>query len=81
MKKRVVAVGANGVRVGEDHPLARLTNHEVDLVIELHEKHGKTYRWLAETFDLSVRAIAAYCRRERRAATVVGYRTLHVAIK
>ncbi len=30
--KRFFAINANGLRVGEDHPRAKLTDHDVDLI-------------------------------------------------
>ena len=30
--RQLVKINANGLRVGEDHPLAKLTDHEVELL-------------------------------------------------
>ncbi len=54
-------------RCGETHPRARLTDHDVDLIRELHEYHGLSYSVLAEKFDSSKSAIADICRYRRRA--------------
>lgn len=54
------------VRFGEDHPQAKLTNYEIELVRRLHEEDGKGYGWLARKFELSKGAVAKICRYERR---------------
>jgi len=48
----LVAVNDKGRRVGEDHPNATLTDHEVDLLLELRESEGWGYRRLAKRFDI-----------------------------
>jgi hypothetical protein len=34
---KLAAVNEQGHRIGEDHPRARLTNHEVELIFDLHD--------------------------------------------
>lgn len=48
---RLVAVNDRGLRIGETHPRAVLTDHEVDLLLELRAE-GYSYRWLGEKFDI-----------------------------
>jgi len=36
-RKRLVAVNAKGYRLGEDHHRAKLTNHDIDLILDLME--------------------------------------------
>lgn len=51
-KARMVAVNENGQRIGEDHPRAVLTNHEVELLLALHTE-GYGTGWLAVKFEIS----------------------------
>jgi hypothetical protein len=57
---KVVAVNEKGRRIGETHPRARLTDHEVDLIRELYDElvaEGKgrraTEAMIAEKFEIS----------------------------
>lgn len=77
MKLRVGVNGA-GLRVGEDHPNAKLTNCEVDLVRALHDS-GMCYRLLAEKFEVSKSLIALICRCERRTEAAVAWKTIDTA--
>lgn len=63
---KTVAVNEVGLLVGEDHPNAKLTDAEVELVRELRETERMSYDWLAEKFGVSKSAIAKICRYERR---------------
>lgn len=50
--RKYVAVNEAGHVVGEDHPRAVLTDHDVDLLLELRAE-GMSYRWLALKFEIS----------------------------
>lgn len=63
---KLVAVNDRGLRIGEDHPNAELTDGEVELVRRLNGQ-GMSFRILAEKFEQSKGAIAKICRYERRA--------------
>lgn len=76
--QRLVAVNERGRRIGEDHPLARLTDGEVELIRQLHEE-GMSYAVLAEKFEVSRWAIGRICRYERRAQTPAAFNKVHVA--
>lgn len=68
---RMLAVNELGIRIGEDHQRAKLTNIEVDRLLDLHEEDGVGYRRLAEMFGVSkrtVRDICAYRKRCQHAA-------------
>ena len=67
MTNELVGLSELHKRCGETHPRARLTDHDVDLIRELHEEHGLSYSVLAEKFDSSKSAIADICRYRRRA--------------
>lgn len=75
--KKTVAINERGLRVGEDHQNAKLTNEEVDMIRELHCE-GLSYKTLAEKFEVSKSLIAAICRFERRAETATNWKVLIV---
>lgn len=70
-----VAVNERGRRIGESHPRAKLTDHEVDLIRELHEGEkgpdGKVtrlgYKRIAAKFEISKRAVRDIISCRRRA--------------
>jgi predicted DNA-binding protein (UPF0251 family) len=76
--KKLIAVNAQGLRIGEDHPNAGLTNNEVELVRRLHDE-GMQYADIAQRFEISKWAVGRICRYERRAQTVAGFKMVHVA--
>ncbi|NMF99559.2 hypothetical protein GPA27_19460 [Aromatoleum toluolicum] len=59
-----------GIRIGEHHQNARLTDAEVDLIRELHEDEGMGYGELAKRFDVGKSTIADICTYRRRAQTI-----------
>lgn len=51
---------------GERHPNAKLSDHDVDLIRELHAEHRIGYQTLATKFEVSkenVRDVVKYRRR------------------
>ncbi len=74
--KRVVAVTDRGLRVGEDHQNAKLTDAEVDNIRELREAHGFSYSLIADWFGVSKSTIAMVCRYERRAEVASEWKTI-----
>ena len=78
MKKRVVAIGEKGKRVGEDHGRARLTNHEVELIRALHAA-GMGYKQLAGKFEVGVRTIRDIVHLRKRATAAMGWKTVGCA--
>jgi predicted DNA-binding protein (UPF0251 family) len=77
MNVRKVAVNESGLRIGEDHPNAKLTDAEVEQIRLLH-KSGMGYGTLAEKYEVSKWAIGRICRYERRAQTPVNFNQVHV---
>ena len=57
--KKTKAVNAGGLPIGEDHPRAKLCNHDVDLILDLRAEvkpngdHVWSYGALARMFDCS----------------------------
>ncbi|MDD5176277.1 MAG: hypothetical protein PHQ05_07650 [Sterolibacterium sp.] len=75
--QKTVAVNDAGLRIGEDHPNAKLTDAEVERIRSLHED-GMSYDALAEKFEVSKWAIGRICRYERRAQTPANFKSVHV---
>jgi len=62
-----------GWRVGELHHNAKLTDHDVDLIIELREKYGLTYKAIGEKFDVTFACVYQICsglKRSRRGGRI-----------
>lgn len=76
-RRLVIAVNEQGVRVGESHHNAKLTDHEIELVHRLHDE-GLGYLAIARRFDVSKSCIAGIVRCERRAQTPARWKTLEV---
>jgi transposase len=52
-------------RFGQRHPRAKLTDHDVRLVIQLVD-HGLSYRAVAEKFEVSKSCVAGIAQGRRR---------------
>lgn len=75
--KRSVMVNEAGLRIGEDHPNAKLTDSEVERIRSLHDE-GMSYKTLAEKFEVSKGSIAKICRYERRGQFVTDFKAVPV---
>lgn len=76
--QRTVAVNGAGLRIGEDHPNAKLTDYEVELMRRLHEQ-GMSYKTLAKKFGVSKGAVAKICRYERRGQHAARFKAVPVS--
>lgn len=76
----VVAVNERGRRIGDSHPLAKLSNREVELVLALRREDPKrwTYDALRRKFSVSKSCIAWICRGEKRNHTAAAFKTVHL---
>lgn len=72
-----VKINASGLRVGEDHHNAKLTDAEVDRLLALHDE-GFGYKRLARMFEISRSEVRNICLGRRRCQTVAGHRRVHV---
>lgn len=85
-ESRMVAVNDRGDRLGEDHPRAKLTNHDIDLMFELRfptdGASPMSYGQIAEKFEVSKGYVSDILsdRRRRRACTPSAYRRVRLAI-
>lgn len=72
---RFVPVNDRGLRIGEGHPRARLTDNDVENIRALGET-GMRYRLIAEKFEVSKWMIGRICRYERRNQTTFGFKQI-----
>lgn len=54
------------MKTGQYHHRAKLTDHDVELIRQLHEE-GMSYTTIARKFDVSRSMVGRICRFERRA--------------
>lgn len=77
MADRTVTVNEQGLWIGEDHPRAKFTNAEVELMRKLRES-GMTHKEIAEKFGASPHTVGRICRYERRTGVAAGERKVHI---
>lgn len=77
---KTVAVNEVGLRIGEGHPNSKLTDAEVEIIRQLHEDDGMSYKEIAEKFEVSKWCIGKICRYERREQTPADWKEIEVAI-
>lgn len=75
--KKYVVVNERGRRIGESHPRAKLTDHEIDLIRDLAEdevdtagkviRKGMSYREIAKKFEMNFKHVGDIVRCEKRA--------------
>lgn len=71
MSRRFVGVNDRGHVVGQDHHRAKLTDHEVGLVLELRAD-GMKIRDIAGKMDVSPTTVADICSGRTRSHLVMG---------
>jgi hypothetical protein len=76
--KRTVGVNDRGLRVGEDHQHARLTDAECELIRQMHEQ-GMSYKKLADKFEVGKTTVADIVKMRRRSQYPVSWRVVRVA--
>lgn len=72
-RKKSLAVNDRGYVIGEQHHRAKLSDHEVDLVLELIDE-GIPPGEVARKFDISRRTVRDYIAGRARAQTVAGHK-------
>jgi IS30 family transposase len=75
--KKLVGVNERGLRVGEDHQHARLTDAECEMIRQLHEE-GMSYNELARKFEVGKSTIADIVKCRRRAQYPVAWRNVQM---
>lgn len=73
----LVAVNDAGIRIGQDHQRAVLSDTEVELMRQLAEG-GMAYSELARMFEVSKYTVGRICRYERRAQIPAGFKRMHI---
>ena len=75
-RKVFIAVDEKGLRIGETHPNAKLTDAQVDEMRDLRELKGWTYDQLAAHFNVPYITVQKICTYERRASTIARWKVL-----
>jgi hypothetical protein len=75
---RVVSVNDSGLRIGQYHPRATLTDSEVENMRRLHENDRYGYGRLAKLFEVTKSTVAAICTYRRRADTIARWKTIRI---
>lgn len=74
---RVVATNGKGIRLGEDHQNAKLTNDEVDMMMRLRDE-GWGWAKLAEKFEISKRHVRDIAAGKKRCQTASKWRVVRL---
>ena len=70
---RVIKLNLRGNRIGESNPMAELSDHEVDLLLQMREErhddgsHRYSLQWLADKFEVPKSTVSDICSGRRRA--------------
>jgi hypothetical protein len=82
MAVKLVPVNERGLRIGEDHQHAKLTNREIDMLLELREqldaqgKHLWGYKRLAKKFDISPSHARYVCKGHSRCQSAHAFKKI-----
>lgn len=77
MTQRIVGVNERGLRVGEDHQNAKLTDAEIDVLLEFRQR-GWGYKRLAKKFEISKAQVRRICSGAARHQTPSAFRRVPV---
>jgi DNA invertase Pin-like site-specific DNA recombinase len=72
---KLVGVNERGLRVGQDHQRAKVTDRDVELIRQMHDE-GMSYRVLASKFELSTSTLWAICNFVKRAQPAVRWKSI-----
>lgn len=75
---KLVGISESGSRVGETHHRAKLSDHDIDLIRELHEE-GLSYREIAIKFCVGKSTVRDIVKCRRRWQTPVTWRKVEIA--
>lgn len=75
---KLVAVNNSGLRIGEDHPKARYTNHEIELVQQLRDQ-GHSYGEIARKMEMPKSTVQDICNGRRRNQYPADFKTIRVS--
>jgi hypothetical protein len=74
---KTVAVNECGRRIGEDHPNARYTNAEIEMVLTLRDD-GFGYKRIAKMCDMPVRTVRCIVAGQRRCQCATTWKKVRV---
>lgn len=66
---KLVRVNDKGYPVGQDHHRSKLTDHDVDLILELVAE-GLSYREIARKFDIAYSTVGWISRGQKRSQLI-----------
>lgn len=72
---RFIGVNDRGLRVGQDHPAAKLSNAEVELMLGFRAE-GWSYRKLADKFEVSKSCVRWVVKGLKRHQIAVSWRAV-----
>ncbi len=78
-KKLLVAVNDRGMRIGENHQRAKLTNHEVDLIRDLYDE-GMRVSEIARKFEIPKSYAWDICHYNVRCQTAEKFKEVEVDV-
>ncbi len=73
--KHLAGYTHEGLRIGETHHRAKYTDHEIDMVRDLHEKEGMGYKKVAKVMDMPLRTVRSICNYTTRTEKPVRFKT------
>lgn len=76
--QKTVAVNDRGLRIGEDHPNARYTNGEVEMVLRLRDD-GLGYKRIARAVEMPVRTVRDIIKGRRRCQMPADFKRVRVS--
>lgn len=77
LMRKKIGINERGLRVGEDHQNAKLTDAEVELIRKLHSE-GLSYKTLAVKFEVSKSLIRYIVQFKRRGQVATNWRSVHI---
>lgn len=78
-KRMLVAVNEKGMRIGQDHPRAKLTDHEVDLIRDLFDG-GMSVSEISRKFEIPKSYAWDICHYNVRCQTPEKYKEVEVEV-
>jgi len=73
---RTVGVNELGRRIGEDHPKAKLTDRQVEMIRQLHEDYHVPYSIICEVLIVSKSTIEDICCYNTRTQLAIRRKTI-----
>lgn len=70
-----IAVNERGLRIGEDHQLARYLNSEIELLLSLRDE-GKSYGEIVKIMGMPKSTVASVCNGKRRCQIAVAFKKI-----